>query len=190
MRLFFAVSLMLAAACNKSTSYQSFQEASGQFIADLPVEWHRDGQDDLARRPAATMTWIGAVEAEKEGRQVGAMIHISRFQRKDAPLAFKRSTLDPTDTMFGPGPLPAGAPSVVIPLSIDGRPARRYRRDFEEILGGGMHGTTNPIPMRLEDVVIETPDAYFVLEYRATRNIFEKHHPVFERLISTFRLAK
>jgi hypothetical protein len=31
--------------------------------------------------------------------------------------------------------------------------------------------------MRLEDAVIQTPEAYYVLEYRATQELFEKYYP-------------
>lgn len=186
--LFFAV-LLTAVGCSHKPSFQQFKDASGVFAADLPSNWHRGGQDDLGRRPAATMTWVGEVAEESEGRQLGAMIHISRFQRKDVPSDFKKSTLDPADTMFSPDPLPADAPANIASLTISGHPARRYRRDFEAVLGGGLHQTKGPFAMRLEDIVVQTPDAYYVLEYRATKALFDKHYQAFERLASTFRLT-
>lgn len=190
MKPLFLVVLITAVGCSHRTSFQQFKEATGEFAADLPSNWHREGQDDLGRRPTATMTWIAEVAAESEGRQLGAMIHISRFERKDAPVDFKKSTLDPTDTMFGPGPLPADAPANINSLTIGGHPARRYRRDFEVVLGGGLHKAKGPFAMRLEDIVVQTPDAYYVLEYRATKTLFVKHYHAFERLAATFRLEK
>lgn len=180
--------LLAVIGCSQEPSYREFKEASGEFAADIPLKWLRDGQDDLRRVPAASMTWIAEVAEESEGNQVGAMIHISRFQRKDAPSNFKKSTLDPTDMMFGSGPLPPGAPANVSSLTMSGHPARRYRRDFEAVLGGGMHPAKGPIAMRLEDIVVQTPDAYYVLEYRATKALFDKHYQAFERLAATFRL--
>lgn len=191
MNRFVAAAVISASvACAQKTAFQEFKEASGEFVADLPSNWHRDGQDDLRRRPAASMTWVAEVAAESEGQQVGAMIHVSRFQRREAPTGFRKSTLEATDSMFGSGPLPSGAPADISALTVSGHPARRYRRDFEAVLGGGMHKTAGPIAMRLEDVVIQTPDAYFVLEYRATGKLFDKHHPAFERLVATIRIVK
>lgn len=190
MRPLYLAVLLIVSGCSQKPSFQEFKEASGEFSADLPSNWHRDGQDDLRRKPAASMTWIAEVAEESEGSQVGAMIHISRFQREGAPASFKKSTLDPTDAMFGPGPLPAGAPVNVTSFTLSGHPARRYRRDFEVVLGGGMHRATSPIAMRLEDIVVQTPDAYYVLEYRATKALFDKHYQAFDRLAATFRLTR
>lgn len=191
MRPIIAAAMILASvACAQKTAFQEFKEASGEFSADLPSNWHRDGQEDLRRRPAASMTWVAEVAAESEGQQVGAMIHVSRFQRGGVPAGFRKSTLEATDALFGSGPLPPGAPANIATLTVSGHPARRYRRDFAAVLGGGMHKTAGPIAMRLEDVVIQTADAYFVLEYRATKELFDKHYPAFERLAATFRLAK
>lgn len=190
MRPLFFVLLLSVIGCAQKDSFQRFKDASGEFESDVPANWRREGQDDLGRRPAATMTWVGEVAEESEGRQLGAMIHISRFQRKDVPSDFKKSTLDPTDSMFGPGPLPAGAPADITALTVSGHPARRYQRGFEVVLGGGLHQTKGPVAMRLEDIVVQTPDAYYVLEYRAVKTLFDKHYRAFDRLVSTFRLNK
>lgn len=136
------------------------------------------------------MTWVGEVAEESEGMQLGAMIHVSRFQRTDAPSSFKKSTLAPTDAMFGPGPLPDGAPADIAVLTVSGHPARRYQRGFDAVLGGGLHQAKGPVAMRLEDLVVQTPDAYYVLEYRATKALFDKHYRAFDRLASTFRLVR
>ena len=191
MRLIYIVAvLVIAGACSHKPSYETFSESSGAFVADLPSNWRRDGQENLKRKPAATMTWVAEVAAESSGSQVGSMIHINRFERQNVPMSFKKSTLDVTDAMFGPGPLPAGAPAHILTLMFSGHPARRYSRDFEVVLGGGMHQAIGPIAMRLEDIVIQTPSAYYVLEYRATKELFDKHYPAFERLAETFRLNK
>lgn len=177
------------AACSHEPSYEAFRENSGQFSAEVPSNWHRDGQENLQRKPASTMTWIAEVTAESSGSQVGAMIHINRFERQNVPMSFKKSTLDISDAMFGPGPLPAGAPEKISTFTISGFPARRYNRDFEVVLGGGMHRTVGPIAMRIEDLVIQTPSAYYVLEYRATTALYDKHYPAFKRLADTFQLT-
>ncbi|UPT73040.1 MAG: hypothetical protein M0D55_14190 [Elusimicrobiota bacterium] len=189
MRILSVVILATIMGCSKKTAYGDFTEATGQFTAQLPSNWHRDGHDDLSRSPMAVMTWIAEISAEKEGQQIGAMIHINRFRRKDVPPAFKKATLDPTDAMFGKGPLPPGAPDRIADLTVEGFPARLYRRDFETVLGGGMHSVKGPFKMTLEDVVVQTPDSYYVLEYRATAELFEKYHPAFRRLVETIKLT-
>lgn len=182
--------LLAVVGCAQKDPFQPFKDASGEFESDVPADWRREGDDDLGRRPAATLTWVGMVAEESEGMQLGAMIHVSRFQRTGVPPGFKKSTLDPTDLMFGPGPFPPGAPPNITTLTVSGHPARRYHREFEVVLGGGLHKTNGPIAMRLEDIVIQTPKAYYVLEYRATKSLFDKHYRAFERLTSTFWLIE
>ena len=182
MRLFLAA--LLLAGCSQKTSFQPFTEASGAFTAELPSNWQRDGHEDLRKTPAAVMTWIAELVDQSEGYQVGTMIHINRFQRKGATPAFKKSTLAPTDALFGSGKLPAD----VSVMTVSGHPARRLQREFEQNLGGGMHAKKGPFAMRLEDVVIQTPDAYYALEYRSTKDLFDKHHGAFERLLATIRI--
>ena len=50
-----------------------------------------------------------------------------------------------------------------------------------------MHGNKK-YSIKLEDIVIRTPEAYYVLEYRATQELFDKYYFAFEKAAETFRL--
>lgn len=160
---------LLACACGKKLTFEPYQDASG-FAAEVPSGWSRIGDADLTRKPVAVATWIGKAIADDEGTPIGAVINVTRISRKPADLQkgqdwarYKADWLDRTDALF---------------FKAKGD-AASFRQEFT--LGNKTHGLP-PTPMRLEDVVLRTDDAYWVLDYRATAELFDRYYPAFEKL--------
>lgn len=72
--------------------------------------------------------------------------------------------------------------------SLLGFDARAFEREYEQDFGGGCFGKLRSRPTRAEGVVIDTPDAYYALEYSAAKDLFEKYRYGFVRLKESFRL--
>ena len=53
-----------------------------------------------------------------------------------------------------------------------------------------MHGKVQTFPSRVDGVLLRSDEAYYVLEYRATEELFDKHHPAFERFKASFKLRR
>jgi hypothetical protein len=175
MKSAFPILLMLAAwACGRPPSFELYEDASG-FSAEIPSGWTRLGDADLTRRPVAVATWVGQVIAEDEGRPIGVVLNVTRISRKRSDLQkgrdwsrYKADWLDRSDALFAKS----------------GGDTASFQQGF--MLQNKTHGLP-PTAMRLEDFVIRTNDAYWVLDYRATVALFEKHHPTFARLKASFK---
>lgn len=166
------VVLLLTAACSKPQAYVAFSDPSG-FSADVPSGWTRSGDADFSRRPVAVLTWIGVMTAQDEGIPIGAVINVTRVSRKREDLKDERSWqrykadwLDRSESLFAKTMGDSAA----------------FTQKFT--MENKLHGL-KPTAIQLEDVVLRTPDAYWVLDYRATTALYDKHRPAFERLKKT-----
>ncbi len=164
-------------------------------------DWRRDGDKDLSRKPVAVVSFIGEVQADDEGVPLGAVINVTRIARAKADVpggdkgfaAYQKNWLFRSDALFG-GPkdvLPENQkPLLALPISdetVGGLKAKVYRQEFTE--SNPVHNS-NSVAMRLEDAVVQTPEAYYVLEYRATKELFDKHYPVYQRFKAAATFGK
>ena len=185
---------LLASACAGKPAFEPYRDPAGDYSLEAPKGWPREGNADLKRRPSSVVSFVGVPEPSDEGTPLGAVLYVTKFYRlrSDFPgddkafAAYKKEVLVPSDALFGEGPMPSDAP-VVSDTQLGGLPAKTYRRDYEHF--NRLH-MPRPVPMRLEDVVARTPEAYYVLEYRAAREFFDRHHAVFERAKSSFQFLK
>lgn len=169
MRALALLALLLAGACAKKLTFEPYKDASG-LSAEVPAGWSRLGDPDLTRKPIAVATWVGKLVAEDEGTPIGAVINITRISRKPANLQkgqdwgrYKADWLDRSDALFAK----------------EKGDGASFRQEF--VLKNKTHGLA-PTNMRLEDLVLRTDDAYWVLDYRATAELFDKYYPAFQRL--------
>jgi hypothetical protein len=188
----FALALAIA-ACRAKPHPMAYADPSGLFRCEVPDTWRRDGDKDLSRKPVAVISFIGEVQSQDEGLPLGAVINVTRISRNKADVpggdkgyaVFQKNWLLRSDALFG-GPKDAlpdnQKPVLALTISdetIGGLKARVFRQDYAQ--GNPIHNTNAP-PMRLEDAVVQTPEAYYVLEYRATKDLFDKHYGVYQRL--------
>jgi len=180
------------AACRPAPHPISYVDPSGFFRSEIPDSWRRDGDKDLTRKPVAVVTFIGEIQSQDEGIPLGAVINVTRIIRDKADFpggdkgfaTFQRNWLYRSDALFGgpQGLLPENQRSLLaLPVSdetIGGLKARVYRQEYRQ--ANPIHNP-NVTAMRLEDAVIQTPRAYYVLEYRATSELFDKYYPVYQR---------
>jgi len=185
-----------AAACTRPLEWQPYADASGDVRSELPESWNSYSDPDLKRRPAAIVAFLGEMKIQVEGYPIGAIIQVTRATRvpSEIPAAgparkkYVESWLASPDALFK-GPVESlsvdekkGLPKVT-EIALGAKTARTYEREYEEF--DAIH-MPRPMPMRLVDVVVRTDKAYYILEYRATRDLFEKHRPVFERFLKSF----
>lgn len=194
MRQALAVAVLVVVGCSKPLAFELYREPAGTFTAEVPVGWPKDFDDAFTRKPIAGVSWVGKLVDGGEGRAIGAVIEVRKLWRlkKDHPAPkdyerFNKSVLEPTADLFN-GAYPADV--LVSDGVLSGLPAKIYsRNEFDQATGGGMHGAVKHHPSRVEGVVLQTPEAYYVLEYRATKDLFDKHRPAFERLKTSFKLG-
>lgn len=181
--------LALLAACSKEPDYVEYRDAQGAFTTMAPEGWTPEVVGPFPEWPARKTVWVGAVADEHEGQPIGALYTIWRMDRHPTgkQARYRDEMLAATDALFADE---APADVMVAPGEVDGHPARAFQRDLVENLGGGVHGAVRTYPSRISGVAIQTPDAYYVLEYRATLELFEKHLPVFQRMREGFRPGK
>lgn len=197
---------LAAAACAKKPDFEVFRDPSGQVAVEVPSGWGRDGDDGLGRKPMSAVSFVGEVAVQDEGVPLGAVLSVTRFSRNrsDYPAEkavreyWETNVLLPTEALFGDvrpsKPAikePEGLAKDVRDATLGGLAGKSYRREYVHRAGGRpLHGQIREVPMRLVGVIVRTPEAYFVLEYRATKTLFDKHYPAFEKAQRSFRLLE
>lgn len=184
----FLPALLFLLACAKTQTYAPYAPDTAEFTVDAPEGWKLDERGPFSKTPIAETQWTGAVVDQSEGHQLGAVVSIRRISRlkKDIPAKeyarFKKGVLDQGERIL------AGRAGVAVEKSPAGLFV--YRRQWDHSLGGGMHGTLRTVPMRTETHILRTRSSDYVLEYRVVAQLHDKHYPVFQRLVSSFKLAK
>lgn len=172
--LVLAAAALVLTACSKKPQYVRYEDPTG-FSADVPASWPKTGDKDLTRKPVAMMSWVGADRPQDEGQILGAVLHVTRVSRRREDLPPKQSWdkyaaqwLAPSDRLF------AGKSGDVA----------EYANETTVRHDGGLHAP-QAIPIKAVAVVLRTPDAYWVLNYTATKDNFDKYAAAFERLKAT-----
>lgn len=183
--------LVLLAGCTKPLSFVEYQEPGGEFVVMAPSGWQADARGPFARRPVAEVWWLGEMVAQHEGWPLGVMLFVRRLDRHPDPrnTRYRNGTLANHDDLFANKDLKGIS---VTKGEHSGYPARWVANDkWVETTGDNLlHGPVKEYPSRLRAVVIQTPGFYYVLEYRAVNDRFEKYLPAFEMLVSSFKLLK
>lgn len=188
MRILIGVCLGIAtlAACSRPPSFIEYREPGGAFVVQAPSQWHLDERGPFSRRPVGEVWWIGNV-GEYEDWPFGAVISVRRLDKNPDKRNKNYIKWDLADTqaLFAGRQLQG---LKVTKASLLGFDAREFEREYEEFFGGGCFGKLRSRPTRAEGVVIDTPDAYYVLEYRTKRELFEKYRYGFAMMKGSFRL--
>lgn len=189
MRRFALAVLVLASACSKKVEYVTHRDVIGGYAVDIPDHWLQTVSGPFPEWPARKTQWIGAEADQHEGVAIGAIYTIWRMDRNPnaKQKRYREQMLAATDALFA-DEQPQDV--MVAPGEVQGFPARAFQRELIENLGGGIHGEVRRHPSRISGVAIQLPDAYYVLEYRATLKLFDKHLPAFQRMRETFKPGK
>lgn len=189
------------AACRPAPHPVAYADPSGFFRSEIPDNWRRDGDKDLSRKPVAVVAFIGEMQSQDEGIPVGAIINVTRISRVKADVpggdkgfaAFQKNWLFRSDALFGgPEEVVPENQKALLSLRVDdetigGLKAKVYRQAYRQ--GNPIHSANAPA-MRLEDAVVQTPRAYYVLEYRATKDLFDKYYPAYQRFKAAAAFAQ
>lgn len=188
MRLLLAGSILLG-ACSRPIEYATYADPAGAFTVEAPKDWQPEVSGPFPEWPARKTQWLGAIADQHEGTAIGAIITIWRMDRKPTAkqARYRDQMLAATDDLFA-DEQPADVMTAAGELA--GYPARAFQRELTENLGGGLHGAVRSHPSRISGVAVQTEDAYFVLEYRATLALFDKHLPTFQRMRESFKPGK
>lgn len=166
--------VLLAAGCSKKVEYVHYEDPTG-FSADVPAKWPRLKDPDLTHKPSAMMEWVGVDAPQYAGEILGAVIHVSRISRKreDVPpkLSWEKYSADFL------------APAEKIFANQSGDTAEATKETT--LQDRSPFHTLAPTAIKTDLVVLRTPDAYWVLNYTATKENFDKYAPAFERLKAT-----
>ncbi len=174
----------LLLGCSRPPVFETYTDPGGDFTLEVPQGWPRGGNADRKPKPVSVVEFIGKADPQDEGIPLGAVLSVSKLYRERADIPgdeqtfqrYRTNVLEPTDALFK-------APA---DLTISGRPAREYRRESDHVKAP-FHGGTR-IPMRFEGFVVETPSAYYVIEYRASRENFDQYSFALSRARTSFRL--
>ena len=181
--------LVLLSACAKPLEYAEYKDETGAFTVEAPKDWQPDVSGPFPEWPARKTQWLGAIADQHEGVAIGAMFTVWRMDRKPTKKQkkYQEQMLAATDALFEDE-----QPEDVMTAAgeLAGYPARAFQRELTENLGGGLHGAVRSHPSRISGVAVQTEHAYFVLEYRATLALFDKHLPTFQRMRETFKPGK
>lgn len=198
MKRFLAAALILATGCARTQEFKTYKDPGGDFSLTIPADWVPEADPD--RKPASVTSFLTKKTIYDEGQPLGPVLHVTKFYRNRSShpgtnedfKAYQENILFPTDILFGASVdlLPAHKRSDltknVRDTRISGIPAKTYQKSFEYTTAP-MHGNKK-FSVKLEDIVIQTPEAYYVLEYRATKELFDKYYFAFEKASETFRL--
>lgn len=189
------LALALSAGCARERGVVAVSDTRGLFTAAAPAGWKSlepDGGGGFRR------AFVGEREAHDEGAPLGAVLEFSRLPRRRADFsgtdaefaAFARRTLRVFDAYFGAAPdwLP---PDLSLALGLmekgerDGHPTRRYSREYEHFNRAHM---ARGVPMRREQLIVQTPRAYLVVDFAATRELFPRTRFAYDLALESLRV--
>jgi hypothetical protein len=183
-RRFAVISLILAAAaCGSETSYKAWQDPRLGVSFDAPADWTMYG-DGGSGKPVGFVVFVHEPSYRVDDQWIGPNILIHRLSRKtpDYPSPASRDAyLAATEQAFNDkSPGVSSAP-------VAGVTARELGIDYV-LAKHQANGEPAKMPMRSVSVIMQKPDAYYVLEYRCNQKEFGNFLPVFERAVRTLRL--
>ena len=197
MKRILAALIVITTGCAKTQEFKAYKDPGGDFVLNVPADWIAESSP--RKKPAAVTSFVSKKAVFEEGQPIGPILHVTKFYRTrdDHPGSgeefeeFSREVLSPSDALFG---APADSLSErqrdsmkdARDMTLGGLPAKTYQKSFE-MKSTPMHGN-RVHSVKLEDVVVQTPSAYYVLEYRATQELFDKYYFAFQNAAQTFRI--
>jgi hypothetical protein len=178
--------------------FTTYRDPKGNFSFDAPKPWTQKKDSDRADGPVVSVFLLGQETVDGKQVAVDVAVSVTKLPRRAELFAterdydaFRRSTLLQVDALFGPP-----APELKEPLRsliakdtqdiiIAGIGGKAYRRDYDYV--DPKYPNVKPLAVTVEDVVLKTPDAYYILEYRVRRDLFDRYRFVGERLRATFQ---
>jgi len=159
-----------------------------------PTSW----PPDRSEGPATSVFIRGQEAVDGKEVPVDVAISVTRIPRLAKFFAsekayddFRRKNLLQIDALFGP-PDPELESSLrdriakeTLDVNIAGITGKAYRRDYDYL--DPANPKAKAFPLALEDAVLRTSEVYYVLEYRARRDLFDKYHFAGARLWATFQ---
>lgn len=187
--------LLTLFGCSRVLVWQRYEDVSGLVSFEIPKTWPLAADSDLKRIPTASLTFVGEEKPQDEGVFLGATIHVTRVARADADMPkgepahgrYVATWIAPADVVFGASPetLPPESRKDLPKVSdttLGGKTAKTYGREYEYV--NQVRGIR--LWLKLVDYIVRTDKAYYMIEYRAPRDTFEKNRPVFERFVKGF----
>jgi len=178
--------------------FGSYQDSEGNYRFEAPLGW-QPSTEERVEKPAASVFFRGYEPVNGQEVPIDAAVLVSKLPRRPEFFGsredferFRRTTLLQVDALFGPPspelqePLRSLIAKNTKDITVAGIPGKTYHRDYDYVDPKGPPGS-KPLPISLEEIVLKTPDAYYVLEYRARRDLFDKYHFAADRLKSTFQ---
>ena len=198
--LFCCVALAAAAGCSRAPSFETYEDPGGDFHVEVPKDWQAVGNANKASKPISAVMFVGKMIEQEQGIPMGAVLSLTKFYRRRADYPGKNQSFEkyrgdvlvPSGVLFGDSPsklapaLRKLLPTDVQESTFSGHPARIYGRSYVQ----NSRNDGKQIPMRLEDIVIQTPSAYYVIEYRATVDLFDLYKYAFDRARESFVLSR
>ena len=161
--------------------------------------WRPASPEQPGAKGATSVYFRGYESVDGQNRPIDVAVLVSKLPRRPNAFSspqdydrFRRATLLQVDALFDPPSpdLPDTLKNLVAKntqdITIAGLPGKTYHRDYDYIDPHAAAGS-KPLPVSLEEIVLRTPEAYYVLEYRARRDLFDRYHFAAERLKSSFQ---
>ena len=187
-----------AGPAGEPINFGAYQDSDGNFRFEAPMGW-QPMPGPQSDKTAPSVYFRGFENVGGQRTPVDVAVLVSKLPRNPQAFAspeaferYRRSTLLQVDALFGPAspdlqePLRSLIAKNVQDISVAGIAGKTYRRDYDYIDPHGPPGA-KPLPVSLEEIVLRTPEAYYVLEYRARRDLFDRYHFAADRLKASFK---
>jgi len=172
-------SLTLSACSKKTDSVYSVYKVEAEGVRlEVPTTWRQFGArwNGLGGAPGGPpfTRFIAESDPQHEGVILGAYLSLTQIKKGT-------HRTDNEDMLFKQK-LPG-----VRPAQFKGFDARSYITEYRYQSGGDSPEGID-IPMKSEGIVIDTPNAYFVLELRANTEVYDKYLPALDHAKKTLTI--
>jgi hypothetical protein len=186
-RRFAAISLLLAAAaCGSETPYKAWQDPRIHLGCEVPADWTMYG-DPGPGKPIGFDLFVHEPSVRVEDQWLGPNLVIHRLSRKSSDLpnpevfeGYRADVLASSEKAF------ADRSPNISTAAVAGIPARSFTIDYQ-LKVPQQKGGNAMVDMKSASVVMEKPEAFYIIEYRSNTREFETFYPVFERAKRTLR---
>lgn len=156
--------LLASSASAGGTQTKLYADPQGRYELQAPAAWTVQGNAET-KAPVSLVEFVGSDQPQEGGEIIGAVLKVVRLSRKDNP----KASLAPTEKLV------ARSPEIRIG---GGRPARGFARSEKR----------GKYDLKTSGFVVETDDAYYIVEFRAEKKQYDKNKWALERARATFRL--
>lgn len=174
------IAVLTLSACSKKTDgeYSVYKVEAEGVSLEVPTDWRQFGArwNGLGGAPGGPpfTRFIAESDPQHEGVILGAYLSLTQVK--------KGTHRTEKEDMLFKQKLPG-----VSPVQFKGFDARSYITEYRYQTGEGEGGID--IPMKSEGIVIDTPNAYYVLEFRANTEVYDKYRPALEHAKATLTIG-